>query len=63
MLNTTDSISHVVSAALPLVDFEAESPDIFQRGDYFYISAWNTWSFCTGTLIIYRSKSIAGPWK
>jgi hypothetical protein len=64
MLNTTGSVSHVVSAALDLVDFEAESPDIFQRGDYFYISASNTCGFCTGTLlIIYRSKSIAGPWK
>jgi Glycosyl hydrolases family 43 len=64
MLNTTGSLSHVVSAALDLVDFEAESPDIFKRGDYFYITASNTCGFCTGTLlIIYRSKSIAGPWK
>lgn len=64
MLSTTGGVSHVVSAAVDLVDFEAESPDIFKRGDYFYISASNTCGFCTGTLlIIYCSKSIAGPWK
>jgi Glycosyl hydrolases family 43 len=64
MLNTTGSVSHVVSAAVDLVDFEAESPDIFKRGEYFYISASNTCGFCTGTLlIIYRSKNIAGPWQ
>ncbi|KAN0115030.1 glycoside hydrolase family 43 protein [Hyaloscypha variabilis] len=64
MLNTTGSVSHVLSAAVDLVDFEAESPDIFKRGDYFYVSASNTCGFCTGTLLImYRSESIAGPWK
>jgi hypothetical protein len=63
MLNTTGSVSHVISAAGDLVDFEAESPDIFKRGDYFYITASNTCGFCTGTLlIVYRSKTLAGPW-
>jgi hypothetical protein len=63
MRNTTGEAYHVVSAAKDLVDFEAESPDIFQRGDYFYITASNTCGFCTGTvLIVYRSKSLAGPW-
>lgn len=64
MLNTTGSVSHVVSSAVDLVDFEAESPDLFKRGDYFYISASNTCGFCTGTLLVmYRSKSMAGPWQ
>lgn len=63
MRNTTGPAYHVVSSAADLVDFEAESPDIFKRGDYFYISASNTCGFCTGTLLIfYRSKTLAGPW-
>lgn len=63
MRNTTGSAYHVVSAAGDLVDYEAESPDIFQRGDYFYITASNTCGYCDGTLLIlYRSKSLAGPW-
>lgn len=63
LTNTTGTPSHVVSAAGDLVDYEAESPDIFKRGDYFYVSASNTCGFCTGTLlVIYRSKSISGPW-
>jgi hypothetical protein len=39
LTNTTGNVSHIVSAAGDLVDFEAESPDIFKRGEYFYISA------------------------
>lgn len=63
MRNTTGLVHHVISAANDLVDFEAESPDIFKRGDHFYISASNTCGFCTGTpLIFYRSKSLVGPW-
>ncbi|TVY81392.1 hypothetical protein LSUE1_G004450 [Lachnellula suecica] len=63
LTNTTGTVSHVVSSAGDLVDFEAESPDIFKRGDYYYISASNTCGFCTGTLfVVYRSKSITGPW-
>lgn len=63
LTNTTGTVSHILSPSKDLVDYEAESPDIFKRGDYFYISASNTCGFCTGTLlIIYRSTSIAGPW-
>lgn len=64
LTNTAGSPTHVISAAGDLVDYEAESPDIFKRGDYFYVSASNTCGFCTGTLlVIYRSKSIQGPWQ
>ncbi|RDL40559.1 Arabinanase [Venustampulla echinocandica] len=63
LLNTTGNVTHVVSAASDLVDLSAESPDIFRRGDYFYITASNTCGFCTGTLlVVYRSKTIIGPW-
>jgi hypothetical protein len=63
MRNTTGSAYHVISAAADLVDYEAESPDIFKRGDYFYITASNTCGYCDGTLlVVYRSKSLAGPW-
>jgi hypothetical protein len=63
MRNTTGNVSHVISAAADLVDYESESPDIFKRGDYFYVVASNTCGFCTGTLLnFYRSKSFAGPW-
>ncbi|CZR54322.1 uncharacterized protein PAC_04206 [Phialocephala subalpina] len=63
MRNTTGLAYHVVSSSNDLIDFEAESPDIFKRNGYFYISASNTCGFCTGTvLIFYRSKTLAGPW-
>ena len=63
LTNTTGTPSHVVSPAGDLVDFEAESPDIFKRGNYYYITASNTCGFCTGTiLVVYRSTSPAGPW-
>lgn len=63
MRNTTGNVSHVISQAGDLVDYEAESPDIFKRGDWYYVVASNTCGFCTGTLlIVYRSKSLAGPW-
>lgn len=63
LTNTTGTPSHVISSAGDLVDFEAESPDVFKRGDWYYVSASNTCGFCTGTLlVIYRSKSITGPW-
>ncbi|KAK2630397.1 hypothetical protein QTJ16_001217 [Diplocarpon rosae] len=62
MRNTTGPAYHVLSNG-DLVDYEAESPDIFKRGDYFYITASNTCGFCTGTLlVVYRSKTISGPW-
>ena len=62
MLNTTGAAYHVLTNS-DLVDMEAESPDIFKRGDYFYVTASNTCGFCTGTLlVVYRSKNISGPW-
>lgn len=64
MKNTTGNATLVTSAAEDLVDNEAESPDIFKRGDFFYVTASNTCGFCTGTvLVVYRSTSITGPWK
>lgn len=41
MRNTTGPAFHVLSNN-DLVDFEAESPDIFKRGEYFCITASNT---------------------
>ena len=62
-LNTTGEAHHVLYNS-DLVDYEAESPDIFKRGEYFYVTASNTCGFCTGTpLIIFRSKSVQGPWE
>jgi hypothetical protein len=54
MRNTSGAATHVISAAGDLVDFEAESPDIFQRGDYYYITASNTCGFCTGYVPVDR---------
>jgi hypothetical protein len=63
-LNTTGPVSHVVSSANDYVDNEAESPDLFYRAPYWYVSASNTCGFCTGTiLVMYRSKTpMTGPW-
>ncbi|KAH7360485.1 glycosyl hydrolase [Rhexocercosporidium sp. MPI-PUGE-AT-0058] len=62
MRNTTSTAYHVLTNS-DLVDMQAESPDIFKRGDYFYITASNTCGFCTGTLlVVYRSENISGPW-
>ncbi|KAH7418159.1 glycosyl hydrolase [Cadophora sp. MPI-SDFR-AT-0126] len=62
MRNTTGPAYHVLTNS-DLVDMEAESPDIFKRGDYFYVTASNTCGFCTGTLlVVYRTKNISGPW-
>ncbi len=65
MKKTMGSTSHVVSAASDLVDFEAESPDLFQRGDFTYITASNTCGFCTETtLVVYRSLApLTGSWQ
>lgn len=61
--NTTGEAYQIMPVG-DLVDNEAESPDIWQRGDYFYVTASNTCGFCSGTiLIVYRSKSIQGPWQ
>jgi len=63
--NTT-LVSYPVSggeAPLDLIDEEPESPDLFHRNGYWYIAASNTCGYCNGTLgLIYRSKSIQGPW-
>ncbi|PQE04343.1 glycoside hydrolase family 43 protein [Rutstroemia sp. NJR-2017a BBW] len=62
LTNTTGNVTHLAPVG-DLVDYEAESPDIFFRNGYYYVSASNTCGFCQGTLlIIYRSRSITGPW-
>ncbi|QSZ30458.1 hypothetical protein DSL72_000012 [Monilinia vaccinii-corymbosi] len=61
-MNTTGNAT-VVRPVGDLVDDQTESPDIFYRDGYYYISASNTCGFCQGTiLIMYRAKQIAGPW-
>ncbi|KAJ9615591.1 hypothetical protein H2200_001666 [Cladophialophora chaetospira] len=62
-LNTTQTSYNVTSAAVDLIDQEAESPDLFMRNGIFYVSASNTCGYCNGsTALIYRSKTIQGPW-
>ena len=62
-LNTTRVSYPVTSAAFDLIDQEAESPDIFTRNGYYYVSASNTCGYCNGSIgLLYRSKSIQGPW-
>lgn len=63
-LNTTGPVSHVISSADDYVDNEAESPDLFYRAPYWYVTASNTCGFCTGTLlVVYRSTTpMTGPW-
>ncbi|PQE24045.1 glycoside hydrolase family 43 protein [Rutstroemia sp. NJR-2017a BVV2] len=62
LTNTTGDVTHLTPVG-DLVDYQAESPDIFFRNGYYYVSASNTCGFCQGTLlIIYRSRSITGPW-
>ncbi|KAG4435056.1 hypothetical protein IFR05_009462 [Cadophora sp. M221] len=47
-----------------LVDGQVESPDLFKRGDYYYMVGSGTCAFCAGTITLaYRSKSPFGPWK
>ncbi|TGO06865.1 hypothetical protein BTUL_0431g00010 [Botrytis tulipae] len=61
-MNTTGNATQVLPVG-DLVDFQAESPDIFFRDGYYYISASNTCGFCQGTiLIMYRATDISGPW-
>ncbi|KAA8567505.1 hypothetical protein EYC84_007981 [Monilinia fructicola] len=61
-MNTTGNATSVIPVG-DLVDYQTESPDIFYRNGYYYISASNTCGFCQGTiLIMYRAKNIAGPW-
>lgn len=60
---STTGVAHHVLSNGDLVDYESESPDIFYRNGYYYITASNTCGYCTGTLLLlYRSKSITGPW-
>ncbi|KAM3074913.1 hypothetical protein ACMFMG_008321 [Clarireedia jacksonii] len=62
LTNTTGDVTHLTPVG-DLVDYQAESPDIFFRNGYYYVSASNTCGFCQGTLlIIYRSRRITGPW-
>lgn len=66
-MNTTRLSYPVISAAADAIDQQTESPDIFKRGDTFYVVASNTCGFCNGTLaLLYRSNSIQGcgvsPW-
>ncbi|ESZ93297.1 hypothetical protein SBOR_6335 [Sclerotinia borealis F-4128] len=61
-MNTTGNVTNVIPVG-DLVDYQAESPDIFYRNGYYYISSSNTCGFCQGTiLIMYRAKDITGPW-
>lgn len=62
-MNTTGVSYNVSSPAFDLIDQEAESPDIFQRNGTYYITASNTCGYCNGSIgLIYRSKTIQGPW-
>ncbi|KAI4753143.1 Arabinanase/levansucrase/invertase [Aureobasidium sp. EXF-3400] len=62
-MNTTRVSWPVSSAAGDLIDNEAESPDIFKRGNTFYVAASNTCGYCNGSIaLLYRSDSIQGPW-
>ena len=62
-LNTTAISYPVASPAFDLIDQETESPDIFLRGGVYYIVASNTCGYCNGSIgLVYRSKSIRGPW-
>lgn len=45
-LNTTQVSYNVTSAAIDLIDQEAESPDWFMRNGMFYVSASNTCGYC-----------------
>lgn len=61
---TTDLKSYPVrTPAFDLIDDEAESPDLFYRNGLYYVSAATTCGNCNGSIgLLYRSKSIEGPW-
>lgn len=62
-MNTTQISYPVTSPASDLIDQEAESPDIFKRGNTYYVAASNTCGYCNGSIaLLYRSNSIQGPW-
>ncbi|KAK4056108.1 hypothetical protein OIO90_002839 [Microbotryomycetes sp. JL221] len=58
------SESSIVNDRSKLVDALVEAPDLFKRGDQYYLIGSQICSFCnsTGTLV-YRSKSLKGPWQ
>jgi hypothetical protein len=60
MKNTTWSVGHVVSAANDLVDMEAESPDVFKRGE-FSISLPQTPAVSAQVLSSYYTTLPASP--
>lgn len=61
--NTTRVSYPVKSSAFDLIDQEAESPDLFVRNGIYYVAASNTCGYCNGSIgLLYRSKSIKGPW-
>lgn len=63
LTNTTLKSYPVKSASLDLIDQEAESPDLFYRQGWYYISASNTCGYCNGSIgLLYRSRSMQGPW-
>ena len=45
-LNTTQVSYNITSAAMDLIDQEAEAPDLFIRNGIFYVSASNTCGYC-----------------
>ncbi|KAJ5032416.1 uncharacterized protein L3040_009021 [Drepanopeziza brunnea f. sp. 'multigermtubi'] len=46
-----------------LIDGQFQSPDLFRRGDTYYVIGSGTCSFCPGTTTLaYRSSSPFGPW-
>lgn len=62
-MNTTQVSYPVTSPAKDLIDQETESPDIFKRGDSFYVAASNTCGYCNGSIgLLYKSSSFKGPW-
>lgn len=63
LTNTTLKSYPVTSPEMDLIDQEAESPDLFTRNGWYYVSASNTCSYCNGSIgLLYRSRSIEGPW-
>lgn len=52
----------VMPASENLIDRQVESPDLFKRGEYYYVVGSATCAFCNGTLALsYRSTSPFRP--
>lgn len=63
LMNTTLVSYNITSPSFDLIDQETESPDIFKRNGMYYVAASNTCGYCNGSIgLVYRSKSIQGPW-